>query len=738
MLRFFLGLFIGVTLNACNPGSGSDSDSPQISFEVRIGSVNFDPAVFGTSKNSYSQMKEKWEGVVRRLKGHKESLFIAETTEKVNFWVSFLVDGKPPASDVEIMVSGSSGEYDSPLVYAENLAWDDFILLPSLGLGEYQLEAKYRGVSKKATVSLTDASLGIPQNLSARASNSALSAIWDEVPGAESYIYLIYDLTAQEFVYADAVIDNQVGFSSGSLNLDNGKRYELWLIAASWNATVSRDRTTVPPKVANMSVTTTPLIVGQLPLEGPTIPPPLLAEPGGKVTGTLELKNPNNSPVSYAIRPAPDAKQVALVSGGSGVVPPLGTSKVEFELTCLSNEGDQGSSLIFRHAGQDAWLPLYLKCYFPPQITSFKANRTVVNAGDPAVLSWQTSGSEPRYLTLTPYNPPYQLVVSVTGQSEITLWPTSTTEYSLTLTNPRGSVTEKLTIDVNPLKVTKVWEKPNGGYFSQHPFSASGQQLAIVKDGILQIIDTQTGNPLIAHNLGANTIYDWSPTGEDLVYYSDQDKKVHVINALTGFESNSYLTEAGIGGIHWGSNGKILMSTYDNRLIIWSPSDSTSNTINLQLNGSSIQGVPNWSPDASKIALGDGQNIRILDGATGSELKKIFASGLWISWSPDGKLLATKHGVLDAATGNPLASNSEGINSDYAAFLPDGVRILAGKYPDVLVYSAYSGQNLWRVQGSARYGATVAISPDGTLALLGWQNDGNGTVEAYRVGYNSP
>ena len=78
-----------------------------------------------------------------------------------------------------------------------------------------------------------------------------------------------------------------------------------------------------------------------------------------------------------------------------------------------------------------------------PTVTNFRAEKSTITAGESTTLSW-TQVSADATLTLTPG------IGDVTGKTNVTVSPTETTEYTLTVSNSAGSNQYKLTVTVKP------------------------------------------------------------------------------------------------------------------------------------------------------------------------------------------------------------------------------------------------------------------------------------------------
>ena len=81
-----------------------------------------------------------------------------------------------------------------------------------------------------------------------------------------------------------------------------------------------------------------------------------------------------------------------------------------------------------------------------PTISSFIATPSTIDEGDSSKLSWDVTGSDPITLTIDPG-------VGVVTGTEANVSPTTTTTYKLTASNSEGSVSQDVTVTVNPATV---------------------------------------------------------------------------------------------------------------------------------------------------------------------------------------------------------------------------------------------------------------------------------------------
>jgi hypothetical protein len=144
-----------------------------------------------------------------------------------------------------------------------------------------------------------------------------------------------------------------------------------------------------------------------------------------------------------------------------------------------------------------------------------------------------------------------------------------------------------------------------------------------------------------------------------------------------------------------------------------------------------------WSPDGKRLATGcaDG-TVKVWDAAGGWELLTIkrHTNRVWsVSWSPDGKRLATTSidgtaNVWEAAGGRELLSlkgHTGGLNC--VSWSRDGKRLATGSADGTArVWDATGGSELLSVKANTNGVPSVSWSPDGNrLATGSWEGTAN-------------
>lgn len=95
-------------------------------------------------------------------------------------------------------------------------------------------------------------------------------------------------------------------------------------------------------------------------------------------------------------------------------------------------------------------------CPAAPSIASFSADPSSIAAGASSSLSWSVTGEDALSISG---------VGDVTGQSSVTVFPSTTTEYTLTATNLGGLDSAQTTVTVTPLLADPTYDPGSGTYF---------------------------------------------------------------------------------------------------------------------------------------------------------------------------------------------------------------------------------------------------------------------------------
>jgi WD40 repeat protein len=129
--------------------------------------------------------------------------------------------------------------------------------------------------------------------------------------------------------------------------------------------------------------------------------------------------------------------------------------------------------------------------------------------------------------------------------------------------------------------------------------------------------------------------------------------------------------------------------------------------------------------------------IKLLDAATGEELRSFSGVASSVAFSPDGARIVTggedKMIKLWDATNGQLVRTLEGHLSGVwsVAFSPDGSRVLSGSADKTMkLWNATTGQLLQTFNGHSGGVTSVAFSPDGNRVLSG---SGDGTMKLWNA-----
>ncbi len=173
-----------------------------------------------------------------------------------------------------------------------------------------------------------------------------------------------------------------------------------------------------------------------------------------------------------------------------------------FMLTVRDEFGASGSDIvsIFMEAAEVE--------VFDPVINFFTAAPTTITAGELVNITWSTAYADE--VTLTPYG-------RVNTQGSLVLSPAESLVYTLTATNAQGSVSETVTITVNPVEV----EEPNTA-----PVAHAGSDIFRSTGGTIMLDGTASYDPD-----GDTLSYQWIQIAGQVVSLSGAD------TATPSFES---------------------------------------------------------------------------------------------------------------------------------------------------------------------------------------------------------
>jgi WD40 repeat protein len=265
-------------------------------------------------------------------------------------------------------------------------------------------------------------------------------------------------------------------------------------------------------------------------------------------------------------------------------------------------------------------------------------------------------------------------------------------------------------------------------------WSPDGKTLAAaMADKTIRLWDPENGKEIHSCRGHADVVTSvaWSPDGKTLASSSD-DSTVRFWDPATAKETLDRIDHPqSVAVIAWSPDGKSLSSgcadgkvrIFDGKEIRICASKENAPVLTLA-----------WSRDSKIVASGDSKSIRLWNASSGKETRSLkidspflppFVNSL--SWSPDGKVLASATGqrmlqLWDPDTGTEIrswAAHREVVNS--VAWSPDGKTLAsAGNDNAIFLWDPATGKESLSPPGHRAMATSVAWSPNGkTLATTG-------------------
>ena len=232
-LRPFAVLALLTTLAACNPTL--PPPPPGWNLELRAGTTNIDRSFFQNTKpdatrSSVDQTRfaQLREAIVQKVPNFNLGSALASgfvinskasttnTRETAGLALSLFMavskDGAAPKSDLSFVYSGPTGAYDKPVTYPANNAWIASPLVIPKGNGQYTFSSTLQDgtLAGNVSVNLEDQTQWLPFAQQVSNSNPFASSMaqygnvfianWQPVPGAQSYLGLIFDRADKKYV----------------------------------------------------------------------------------------------------------------------------------------------------------------------------------------------------------------------------------------------------------------------------------------------------------------------------------------------------------------------------------------------------------------------------------------------------------------------------------------------------------------------------------------------------------
>jgi WD40 repeat protein len=276
-------------------------------------------------------------------------------------------------------------------------------------------------------------------------------------------------------------------------------------------------------------------------------------------------------------------------------------------------------------------------------------------------------------------------------------------------------------------------------------FSPDSKRLASGSaDQTVRIWDLQTGQEIRTLKGQRVSKIAFSPDGKRLASDSQSDDTVRIWDVQKQSNPETLNIQGNHGTIS--SDFKLLASASrnwsgtapDKTVMIWDP-QSGRQTMTLKGHTNMIFGLA-FSPDGKRLASGDGPPdnpqapgvVKIWDLQSGQELFTLKGHTTFVPamvFSPDGKRLASRGNsrppqyelkMWDTQTGQELFTI--GFKQDRTefwtnvVFSPDGKRFATGNAPEVRIFNAENGAELFSLKDGGR---AVAFSPDGKRLASG-------------------
>ena len=253
------------------------------------------------------------------------------------------------------------------------------------------------------------------------------------------------------------------------------------------------------------------------------------------------------------------------------------------------------------------------------------------------------------------------------------------------------------------------------------------------KDGSVFIWDSTTGKIKFEISMQSTPVQTvgWSPDGA-LIATAGDDGLVRLWDSKTGDELNVFTGHEGIvWSVSWSPDGIQLASAGDDgTILIW---DIAKGEEVSDIRSSSAFWHVAWSPDGTQIAsTGTDGKARVWDAVSGIEnftLAGLTIDRFKISWSPNGKWLATSGGA-DSTAGIWAVSFDELVLSgntdilDGAWWSADGNQIVTVDLgTSAATWDAKTGKSVYKLTGHTDWIQEAKWSPDGKrIATASWDN----------------
>ena len=323
------------------------------------------------------------------------------------------------------------------------------------------------------------------------------------------------------------------------------------------------------------------------------------------------------------------------------------------------------------------------------------------------------------YFNFVAYSPDGKILATVSG-NVVRLWDANTGKYEATLKGHTDN---------------------SSGFLHFIVYSPDGKTIATASsDHTVHLWNTETGKYKTTLKGHTDNIYfvAYSPDGKTIATAS-RDHTVRLWDANTGKNKKTLEDPAGWGlAVAYSPDGTTLATAIGNKVHLWDANiEKNKNTLKGHLDGSwgYVYSVA-YSPDGKTIATASKGEVRFWDAKTGKNkgtLKGHMCPADFVMYSPDGKTIATAIGsphhrqhdeiisLWDAITGvhkKDCKNSKKEVFSSVKSltYSPDGKTIATVIGHKVLFWDAETGkQHEVILRGNVAWNTSMTYSPDGKI-----------------------